>query len=104
MIGKQASKVSLSRMGASERDVLCVRELVDLPLALRWCEWMLRVKAAMFTSAEPLILETLARVVGTDRSIDLLIDDLQAELHDRPCEIVAVAGGWQHRSHSAYDP
>lgn len=46
MIGKRASKVSRSRTGASEKDVLFVRELVDLPLALRWCEWMLRVEAA----------------------------------------------------------
>ena len=30
------------------------------------------------------------------------IDDLQEELRDRPYEIVFVAGGWQHRSRSAY--
>ena len=63
---------------------------------------MMRVEAVMFASAEPVGRETLARVVGADCSIDLLIDDLQAELHDRPYEIVAVAGGWQHRSRPAY--
>ena len=41
-------------------------------------------------------------LVGKDCSIDLLIDDLQEELRDRPYEIVFVAGGWQHRSRSAY--
>ncbi len=56
----------------------------------------------MFASGEPVTRETLARVVGPDCSIDLLIDDLQAELHNRPYEIVGVAGGWQHRSRSAY--
>ena len=78
------------------------RELVDLPPDLRWREWMLRVEAAIFASAEPAGRETLARVVGKDCSIDLLIDDLRAELRNRPYEIVFVAGGWQYRSRSAY--
>jgi segregation and condensation protein B len=78
------------------------RELADLPLDLRWREWMLRVEAVIFAAAEPVGRETLARVVGKDCSIDLLIDDLQEELRDRPYEIVFVAGGWQHRSRSAY--
>lgn len=78
------------------------RELVDLPPEMRWREWMLRVEAVIFAAAEPVSRETLARVVGKDCSIDLLIDDLRAELRDRPYEIVAVAGGWQHRSRSAY--
>ena len=85
---------------ASER--LLDRELADLPPELRWREWMLRVEAVIFAAAEPVGRETLARVVGKDCSIDLLIDDLRAELHDRPYEIVAVAGGWQHRSRPAY--
>ena len=49
-----------------------------------------------FAAAAPVGRETLARVVGKDCSIDLLIDDLQEELRDRPYEIVFVAGGWQH--------
>lgn len=56
----------------------------------------------IFASAEPVTRETLARVVGKDCSIDLLIDDLQEELRDRPYEIVFVAGGWQHRTHSRF--
>ena len=85
---------------ASER--LLDRELADLPPALRWREWMLRVEVVIFAAAEPVSREALARVVGRDCSIDLLIDDLRAELRDRPYEIVFVAGGWQHRSRSAY--
>jgi len=55
-----------------------------------------------FASTEPVTRETLARVVGKDCSIDLLIDDLQGELRDRPYELVAVAGGWQHPTRSRF--
>ncbi|MCJ7997488.1 SMC-Scp complex subunit ScpB [Rhizobium cremeum] len=79
-------------------DVLYDRELEDLPPELRWREWMLRVEAVIFASAEPVTRETLARVVGKDCSIDLIIDDLREELSSRPYELVSVAGGWQHRT------
>lgn len=62
----------------------------------------MRVEAVIFASAEPVTRETLARVVGKDCSIDLLIDDLHEELRSRPYELVSVAGGWQHRSRSTY--
>lgn len=78
------------------------RELGDLPADLRWREWMMRVEAVIFASAEPVNREVLARVVGKDCSIDLLIDDLREELRSRPYELVSVAGGWQHRSRSRY--
>src|SRR5690606_3748770 len=52
--------------GASER--LFDRELADLPPDLRWREWMLRVEAVIFASAEPVGRETLAHVVGKDCS------------------------------------
>ncbi|MVA52655.1 segregation and condensation protein B [Agrobacterium vitis] len=74
------------------------RELEDLPPEMRWREWMLRVEAVIFASAEPVSRDTLARVVGKDCSIDLLIDDLREELSSRPYELVSVAGGWQHRT------
>ena len=80
------------------------RELADLPAQMRWREWMLRVEAVLFAAAEPVGREALARVVGKDCSIDLLIDDLREELHGRPYEIVLVAGGWQYRSRAAYAP
>ncbi|WP_374566630.1 SMC-Scp complex subunit ScpB [Nitratireductor sp. ZSWI3] len=78
------------------------RDLEGLPPELRWREWMLRVEAVIFASAEPVTRETLARVVGRDCSLDLLIDDLQEELRGRPYELVAVAGGWQHRTRARF--
>jgi segregation and condensation protein B len=78
------------------------RELEELPPELRWREWMLRVEAVIFASAEPVSRETLARVVGKDCSIDLLIDDLREELSSRPYELVSVAGGWQHRTRARF--
>jgi len=89
-----------TRRQAKERqqEVLFDRELEDLPQELRWREWMLRVEAVIFASSEPVSRETLARVVGRDCSIDLLVDDLIEELQDRPYELVSVAGGWQHRT------
>lgn len=79
-------------------DVLFDRELDQFPAEMRWREWMMRVEAVIFASAEPASRETLARVVGKDCSIDLLVDDLIEELRDRPYELVSVAGGWQHRT------
>ena len=106
MSGPEARKPPLGKRRTAQANVgdehLLDRELVDLPPEMRWREWMLRVEAVIFAAAEPVSRETLARVVGKDCSIDLLIDDLRAELRDRPYEIVAVAGGWQHRSRSAY--
>ncbi|WP_274630931.1 SMC-Scp complex subunit ScpB [Arvimicrobium flavum] len=90
------------RRSTSEDKVLLDRELSDLPPDLRWREKMLRVEAVIFALAEPVRRETLARVVGKECSIDLLIDDLQEELRDRPYEIVFVAGGWQHRTRSRF--
>lgn len=78
------------------------RELEDLPAELRWREWMLRVEAVIFASAEPVDRETLARVIGKDCSIDLIIEDLREELRSRPYELVSVAGGWQHRTRSRF--
>lgn len=102
MTGAIAAKPPRSRKANVTDEHLFDRELEDLPPELRWREWMLRVEAVIFASAEPVPCETLARVVGRDCSIDLLIDDLIGELRDRPYELVSVAGGWQHRSRSAY--
>jgi segregation and condensation protein B len=78
------------------------RELEDLPPEARWREWMLRAEAVIFAAAEPVSREILARVVGSNCSIDLLIDDLREELRSRPYDIVSVAGGWQHRTRPRY--
>ena len=98
MAGSIAAKTSRRQPKQRPQDVLYDRELEDLPAEMRWREWMMRVEAVIFASAEPVSRETLARVVGKDCSIDLVIDDLVEELRDRPYELVAVAGGWQHRT------
>ena len=55
-------------------------ELSDLPAQSRWREWMSRVEAVLFAAAEPVSLEVLRRVVGRDCNLDLLIEDISAEL------------------------
>ena len=79
-------------------------ELADLPQTLRWREWMARVEAVLFVASEPVGRDVLVRVVGRDCALDLLIEDISAELAGRPYEIARVAGGWQFRTrpqHSA---
>ena len=44
----------------------------------------------------------LARVVGQGASVDLLIEDIQADLDDRPYELVAVADGWLMRTRARF--
>ncbi len=73
-------------------------ELAHLPPAARWREWMARVEAVLFASSGPVTREVLARVVGRDCALDLLLEDIAAELADRPCEIARTAGGWQLRT------
>ena len=101
MAGSPAAKPSRRKANAAD-ERLFDRELEDLPAEMRWREWMLRVEAVIFASAEPVSRETLARVVGKDCSVDLLVDDLREELISRPYELVSVAGGWQHRTRSRY--
>ncbi|NKJ08515.1 SMC-Scp complex subunit ScpB [Rhizobium sp. SG741] len=96
MAGGGAARARRKANAADER--LFDRELEDLPPELRWREWMMRVEAVIFASTGPVSRETLARVVGKNCSVDLLIDDLVEELRGRPYELVTVAGGWQHRT------
>ncbi|NSY15062.1 SMC-Scp complex subunit ScpB [Agrobacterium vitis] len=98
MAGSNAAKANRRHAKERQQEALYDRELEDLPPELRWREWMLRVEAVIFASAEPVSRETLARVVGKDCSIDLLVDDLHEELRSRPYELLSVAGGWQHRT------
>ena len=63
---------------------------------------MNRVEATIFAASEPVDRETLARIVGKNCSIDLLIDDIREELRGRPYDLVAVAGGWKHLTRPAY--
>lgn len=87
-----------ARREPSDQPALLDTELEHLPAELRWREWMGRVEAVIFAASEPVPRETLARVVGRSCNLELVIDDIRAELTGRPYELVAVAGGWQHRT------
>jgi segregation and condensation protein B len=80
------------------------RELTDLPPELRWREWMRRIEAVLFASTSPVPREDLARIVGQAASVDLLVEDLAADLEGRAFEIAMVAGGWMFRTRTAYAP
>ena len=80
------------------------RELPDLPPELRWREWMRRIEAVLFASAAPVPRDDLARVVGRGASVDLLVEDLAADLEGRAFEIVRATGGWMFRTRAAYAP
>ncbi|MET2831142.1 SMC-Scp complex subunit ScpB [Mesorhizobium shangrilense] len=91
-----------ARRKQSDQLALLDTELENLPPELRWREWMGRVEAVIFAASEPVTRSVLARVVGASCNIDLLIDDIRDELRGRPYELVAVAGGWQHRTKKAF--
>lgn len=80
------------------------RELEEQPSELRWREWMRRIEAVLFASATPVPREDLARVVAQGVSVDLLIDDLAADLEGRSFEVARVAGGWMLRTRPVYAP
>ena len=56
----------------------------------------------IFASPEPVSRESLARVVGPGCELDLLIEDIRAELGGRPYDLVPVAGGWHHRTRTRF--
>jgi segregation and condensation protein B len=77
-------------------------ELTELPADARWREWMNRVEAVLFAAPRPVDRPALARIIGREASIDLLIEDIRADLKDKPYDVVGVAGGWQMRTRPAY--
>ena len=78
------------------------RELEDLPQDLRWREWMGRIEAVLFASASPVDRDDLVRVIGQGASVEMLIEDIQAELIGRPYELAQVAGGWMLRTRTQF--
>lgn len=80
------------------------RDLADLPPELRWREWMRRIEAVLFASSAPVARTDLARVVAQGVSVDLLIEDLKADLEGRPYEVAQVGAGWMLRTKPAYAP
>jgi segregation and condensation protein B len=93
-----------ARRRRRESDDLLDPDLVDLPPAARWREWMLRVEAAIFASAKPVPREALVRVVGQDCRFDDLIADLIHELRGRPYDLVQAAGGYALRTKTRFAP
>ncbi|MFU0506277.1 SMC-Scp complex subunit ScpB [Pseudaminobacter sp. NGMCC 1.201702] len=91
-----------ARRKPNDQPALLDTELEHLPPELRWREWMGRVEAVIFAASEPVSREVLARVVGRSCNLDLVIDDIRADLAGRPYELVAVAGGWQHRTKKVF--
>lgn len=89
---------------ARREEVGLDRELADLPPELRWREWIRRIEAVLFASANPVARDHLARVVGQGASVDLLIEDLAADLEGRPYEVAQVGAGWMLRTRAAYAP
>jgi segregation and condensation protein B len=89
-------------MGRRPRPKDLDADLATLAPELRWREWMGRVEAVIFASKEPVTREILARVVGPDCNLDLVIEDIRAELRGRPYDLVAVAGGWHLRTRKQF--
>ncbi len=79
-------------------------DLAEFPPDVRWREWMNRIEAVLFATSQPVERPALARIVGREASIDLLIGDIRAELKAKPYDVVSVAGGWQMRTRPAYAP
>jgi segregation and condensation protein B len=91
-------------MGQARAEPELDLELAALPPDLRWREWMRRIEAVLFASATPVPRDDLARVVGQGVSVDLLIEDLIADLADRPYEVARSGAGWILRTKPAYAP
>ena len=93
-----------ARRRGREGDEPLDAELLDLPPAARWREWMLRVEAAVFASAKPVPREALVRLVGDDCRFDDLIADLIHELRGRPYDLTLVGGGYALRTKTRFAP
>lgn len=77
-------------------------ELAEMPADLRWREWMNRIEAVLFAAPKPVGREALARVIGRNVSIDVLINDIREGLLSKPYDVVSIAGGWAFRTRTAY--
>lgn len=69
---------------------------------MRWREWMRRIEAVLFASASPVSRHALANVVGSQASVDLLIEDLRAELAERPYDLIRAGAGWMLQTRPVY--
>ncbi|RBP13042.1 segregation and condensation protein B [Roseiarcus fermentans] len=80
------------------------RELADLPAELRWREWKARVEAVLFAAAKPVGRDVLARVVGENCALDLLLDDFKEDLRGRPIELVRAGESYTLHTRPAFGP
>jgi hypothetical protein len=55
--------------------------------------WAIAPEFSKVASKELVARDVLARVVGPDCNLDLVIEDIRAELRGRPYGLVALAGG-----------
>jgi segregation and condensation protein B len=60
------------------------------------------IEAVLFASATPVGREDLARVVGQEVSVEMLIEDIQGELAGRPYELVQVTAGLVFRTKTQF--
>jgi segregation and condensation protein B len=95
--------VTQKRKPTDKSNAVFDRELEELRQDLRWREWMGRVEPVQFASATPVGREDLAGLVGQGVSVEMLIDDIQAELTGRPYELAQVGhgvsgSGWMFRT------
>ena len=95
-------RTSTKGQAGSEPENPFDQELADLPQDLRWREWMGRIEAVLFASATPVSRDDLARVVGQGASVEMLLDDIQAELAKRPYDLVQTANGWMFRTKTQF--
>ncbi len=70
----------------------------------QWVLTLRRIEAVLFSSASLVAQKDLARVVGRGVSIELLMEDLAADLDGRSFELVQMAGGWMFRTRRAFAP
>ena len=80
------------------------RELADLPPELRWREWKASVEAVLFAAPKPVTRDVLARVVGRDCALDLLLDELKEDLRGRPIELVRAGESFALHTRAAFGP
>lgn len=78
------------------------RELSDLPSEQRKRIWMGRIEALLFASDTVVDRAALMRVIGQRASLEDLIDEIRAELTNRPYELAEVAGGWMLRTRAEF--
>ena len=92
----------MARRPAEEPDF--DRELSDLPAELRWREWKARVEAVLFAAAKPVGRDVLARVVGKNCALDLLLDDLREDFRGRPIELVRAGESYTLHTRPSFGP